>query len=86
MSARTLCIIIPVYNEAEGLSDLLARLSVIADRIATEFGLAIEFIFIDDGSSDDSFTLLKAHDFGAVQHGCSASRAILVRKQHFLPG
>ncbi|KAB2684100.1 Glycosyltransferases involved in cell wall biogenesis [Ochrobactrum sp. J50] len=58
MSARTLCIIIPVYNEAEGLADLLAKLNVIADRTATEFGIAIEFIFIDDGSSDDSFTLL----------------------------
>jgi len=65
MSARTLCIIIPVYNEAEGLADLLAKLNVIADRTATEFGIAIEFIFIDDGSSDDSFTLLKAQDFGS---------------------
>ncbi len=64
MSAKALCIIIPVYNEAEGLADLLARLDVIADRMATEFGLTIEFIFIDDGSSDDSFTLLKAHNFG----------------------
>ncbi len=26
MNAKTLCIIVPVYNEAEGLSDLLDRL------------------------------------------------------------
>jgi len=64
MSAKTLCIIIPVYNEAEGLPDLLGRLHLIADRIDSEFGLAVEFIFIDDGSGDTSFTLLKAHDFG----------------------
>lgn len=65
MSAKTLCIIIPVYNEAEGLPVLLNRLDFIADNIASEFGLAIEFIFIDDGSSDDSFALLKAYDFGS---------------------
>lgn len=64
MSAKNLCIIVPVYNEAAGLPELLERLGSIADGIAAEFALAIEFIFIDDGSSDDSFALLKAHDFG----------------------
>ncbi|MDH7785436.1 glycosyltransferase involved in cell wall biosynthesis [Ochrobactrum sp. 19YEA23] len=64
MSAKSLCIIIPVYNEAAGLPDLLDRLDSIAESIAAEFALAVEFVFIDDGSSDDSFALLKTHDFG----------------------
>ncbi|WP_141048825.1 glycosyltransferase family 2 protein [Brucella melitensis] len=65
MNAKTLCIIVPVYNEAEGLSDLLDRLHSAADSIASQFTLNIEFIFIDDGSGDGSFALLKAHDFGS---------------------
>jgi len=67
MTAKTLCIIIPVYNEAEGLPDLLGRVGLIVDSIAIEFALSIEFIFIDDGSSDNSFALLKAHDFGRAR-------------------
>ncbi len=65
MTAKTLCIIVPVYNEAENLPALLGRLDPVADRIAAEFGLSVEFIFIDDGSGDGGFDLLKAHDFGA---------------------
>lgn len=65
MNAQTLCIIIPVYNEAEGLPELLARLDAIADSLAAEFALNIHYIFIDDGSSDDSFAQLMAYDFGA---------------------
>ncbi|PSJ54258.1 glycosyltransferase family 2 protein [Pseudaminobacter soli (ex Li et al. 2025)] len=64
MTAKTLSIIIPVYNEAEGLPHLLDRLNSIADRISAEFALDVGYIFIDDGSSDDSFALLNAHDFG----------------------
>lgn len=65
MTAKTLCIIIPVYNEAEGLPDLLDRLVSITDGLSAEFGLIIDYIFIDDGSTDSSFALLKEHDFGA---------------------
>lgn len=65
MTTKTLCIIIPVFNEAGGLPSLLDRLDSIATDISTEFALAIHYIFVDDGSSDDSFALLKAYDFGA---------------------
>jgi glycosyltransferase involved in cell wall biosynthesis len=64
MTTKTLCIIIPVYNEAEGLPDLLDRLNTIAGQLSKEFALEVGYIFIDDGSSDDSFALLKKHDFG----------------------
>ncbi len=64
MSAQTLCVIVPIYNEAENLPELLKRLDRIADDVAREFGFDIGFVFIDDGSSDDSFAVLKAHDFG----------------------
>ncbi len=65
MTAKTLCIIIPVYNETGGLPNLLGRLDSIARSISIEFALTIHYIFVDDGSTDESFDLLKAHDFGA---------------------
>jgi len=48
-------IIIPIYNEEENLPTLYQRLHRIADGSKDE----IEFIFIDDGSTDNSFKLLK---------------------------
>ncbi|MEM5471344.1 glycosyltransferase family 2 protein [Hoeflea sp. AS60] len=64
MSGKTLSIVVPVYNEVEVLAELLERLEAIAVSLAGEFQLAVDFIFVDDGSSDDSFAVLNAHDFG----------------------
>ena len=46
-------VVVPCYNEAEGLPSLLARL----ERMES---LGWEFIFIDDGSRDGTFTALLA--------------------------
>ncbi|GIW87688.1 MAG: hypothetical protein KatS3mg108_2012 [Isosphaeraceae bacterium] len=46
-------VVIPVYNEAESLAPLLAEL----DRAFTPLG-AVEFMFVDDGSRDDSWSIL----------------------------
>ncbi|MCO6409312.1 MULTISPECIES: glycosyltransferase family 2 protein [Hoeflea] len=64
MTGKTLSIVVPVYNEAAVLPELLDRLEAISGNLADEFKLAVGFIFIDDGSSDDSFSILNAHDFG----------------------
>ena len=64
MTGKSLSIVIPVYNEAEVLPELLGRLERIADEVSGEFGLSIGFIFVDDGSTDGSFSLLTEHDFG----------------------
>lgn len=48
-------VIIPSYNEEENLHALYTRLKNIADASKHHF----EFIFIDDGSSDNSFNLLQ---------------------------
>jgi len=54
-------IIIPVYNEEENLSTLYQRLKELAANSKYEF----EFVFVDDGSTDNSFTILKNM---AIQH------------------
>ncbi|MFM7071529.1 MAG: glycosyltransferase family 2 protein [Planctomycetota bacterium] len=49
-------LVIPVYNERESLAKLHAELSEVA---ATE-RLSVEFIFVDDGSTDGSWEAIRA--------------------------
>ena len=49
-----LSIIIPVYNEQDGLSTLFARLYPALDALQTTY----EIIFVNDGSGDNSVSLL----------------------------
>lgn len=54
--ARDLSLVVPVYNEVENLRPLL-------DEIRETFGsrdLDYEIVFVDDGSSDGSFSVLQA--------------------------
>ncbi|MHB1232835.1 MAG: glycosyltransferase [Burkholderiales bacterium] len=55
MSAPQVSVIIPVYNEEEGLPALFARLYPALDRL----GRGYEVIFINDGSRDRSAALLR---------------------------
>jgi dolichol-phosphate mannosyltransferase len=48
-------IVVPVYHNAASLPDLLARLQALALRHP---GDAFRFVFVDDGSKDDSFAVL----------------------------
>lgn len=49
-------IVVPVYHNASSLGDLLAELQAVADKNPAD---DFEFIFVDDGSADDSFTVLE---------------------------
>ncbi len=55
-TARTLSIVIPVYDEVECLAPLLAELGAVLDRE----GRPAEIIAVDDGSRDGSFERLVA--------------------------
>ncbi len=48
-------IVVPVYHNAPSLPDLLDRFRDLAARNADD---AFEFVFVDDGSKDDSFAVL----------------------------
>ncbi|MBD0426241.1 glycosyltransferase family 2 protein [Aquisalinus flavus] len=50
-------IIVPCHNEADVLSETYRRITAAADA---EVGARYELIFIDDGSSDDSWAMIEA--------------------------
>ena len=55
-----LSIVIPVYNEEEGLQALFDRLYPAMDRLSTDLGLTYEIVFVNDGSRDHSAGMLAA--------------------------
>jgi len=57
-NAPRLSVIIPVYNEEEGLNALFDRLYPALDQAASQFMLSYEIIFINDGSKDRSAAIL----------------------------
>jgi glycosyltransferase involved in cell wall biosynthesis len=50
-----LSIVIPVLNEAYGLAALHERIAAVAQKLYAQRGLAIEVIYVDDGSTDATF-------------------------------
>jgi len=54
-SAIKLSLVIPLFNEAENLADLYREITASCQGLGAPF----EMIFIDDGSTDDSFRRLK---------------------------
>jgi len=55
MSSPELSVVIPVYNEEDGLAALFARLYPALDALGTNY----EIIFVNDGSRDHSAAILR---------------------------
>ena len=58
--APQLSIVIPVYNEEEGLQALFDRLYPAMDQLQAKLNLRYEIIFVNDGSRDRSAGILAA--------------------------
>lgn len=52
--AQKITIVIPVYNEEYNIEEVYKRTFSVMDRLNSDF----EFIFIDDGSKDNTFTVI----------------------------
>jgi glycosyltransferase involved in cell wall biosynthesis len=52
-----LSIVIPLHNEAYGLPALHERIAVVARKLYAERNLAIEVVYVDDGSTDATFRI-----------------------------
>ncbi|MGI9424698.1 MAG: glycosyltransferase family 2 protein [Hyphomicrobiaceae bacterium] len=55
MSQPTLSVLIPVYNEAAALPELIGRL----EPVLAQLDVAWEVIFVDDGSTDETLTKIR---------------------------
>src|SRR6185295_14184925 len=63
-TARTadagLSIVVPVFNEAAGLRSFHEGLVEAARRLRAARGLAVEVVYVDDGSRDQTFAIAGA--------------------------
>jgi glycosyltransferase involved in cell wall biosynthesis len=59
-AAQGLSIVVPVYNEAAGLTLLHQRLSGLAKALRQRYGLASEVVYVDDGSTDATLAIARA--------------------------
>jgi glycosyltransferase involved in cell wall biosynthesis len=59
-SASGLSIVVPVYNEAKGLPALHERIADVARSLKSKYDLAVEVIYVDDGSRDDTLRVALA--------------------------
>ena len=48
-------VVVPLYNEAESLPELMAWI----ERVMKEHGFSYEILFINDGSTDDSWNVIR---------------------------
>jgi dolichol-phosphate mannosyltransferase len=55
---RQLSVVVPVYNEEDGLGELLRRTMAVCEA---EFGSGYEIILVNDGSTDRSWDIIAAH-------------------------
>jgi polyisoprenyl-phosphate glycosyltransferase len=51
-----LTVVVPAYNESEGLRDFHARLGVVLDGLDLDCGV----LYVDDGSRDDTYAVMTA--------------------------
>jgi polyisoprenyl-phosphate glycosyltransferase len=56
MSTPELSIVVPIYDEEDGIPELVSRLAAVMDELA----MTAEVVFVDDGSRDKSPKLLEA--------------------------
>src|SRR5436305_5295641 len=54
-----LSIVVPLYNEANGLARLHAQLSEVARQLVEKRDLSIEVVYVDDGSRDDTLRIAR---------------------------
>ncbi|HEY7160717.1 MAG TPA: glycosyltransferase, partial [Acidobacteriota bacterium] len=52
-----LSIVVPIYNEEENVDDLIAAVTAAMQGYTDSY----ELVLIDDGSTDQSFSILKRH-------------------------
>ena len=61
---QSICVVIPMYNEADCLPTLAARLRDVLPDLSAKHDVRFHLIFVDDGSKDETLAVLGAQSFG----------------------
>lgn len=79
-------LIVPCYNEQDALPLFYQEASRVAEEMGRSHGAEFEFVFIDDGSKDDTLSIMRA--LHGQDAGCatSPSAAISARRRASGPG
>jgi glycosyltransferase involved in cell wall biosynthesis len=59
-ASQGLSIVVPIYNEAAGLTYFHERLGALAATLKQRHDLACEVVYVDDGSADGTLTIARA--------------------------
>lgn len=70
-STSSLSIVIPLFNEEESIAPLIKRIK----SVSSELSFPYEIILVDDGSTDETWSLIEQH-----QGDCPHLRAIKLRR------
>ncbi len=63
-----LSVVIPAYNEAEGIRDIVKRVLATEPALLEVGADALELVVVDDGSTDDTADLAAAHGARVIHH------------------
>ena len=58
-ATRGLSIVVPLLNEAAGLTRLHERLGLLASKLRQSYGLHCEVVYVDDGSTDQTLSIAR---------------------------
>jgi len=59
ITSKQLSLVVPIYNEAESLPTFFSAISSTLELLQKKYYISYEIICVDDGSRDDSLTILR---------------------------
>lgn len=83
--SNLISLIVPCYNEQEALPFFYTEVCKVADALKEQYNVDIEFLFVNDGSKDQTLELVKDLSNRDIRVKYTPSPEILARKVLFMP-